>query len=123
VKAKAAKQGIKVKIYPLAEVLSPELYGDALASLGLKNAMRIKGGVDPDGTVFFVIGSHSNLQDLKETVAHELIGHYTFEGMLGEKGLKRLLNRLEKTYGNISKLAEKIGGQSRYLEKFIKLKP
>jgi hypothetical protein len=111
VKAKAAKQGIKVKIYPLAEVLSPELYGDALASLGLKNAMRIKGGVDPDGTVFFVIGSHSNLQDLKETVAHELIGHYTFEGMLGEKGLKRLLNRLEKTYGNISKLAEKIGGQ------------
>ena len=112
VKAKAAKQGIKVKIYPLAEVLSPELYGDALASLGLKNAMRIKGGVDPDGTVFFVIGSHSNLQDLKETVAHELIGHYTFEGMLGEKGLKRLLNRLEKTYGNISKLAEKIGGQS-----------
>jgi hypothetical protein len=36
VKAKAAKQGIKVKIYPLAEVLSPELYGDALASLGLK---------------------------------------------------------------------------------------
>jgi hypothetical protein len=112
VKAKAAKQGIKVKIYPLAEVLSPELYGDALASLGLKNAMRIKGGVDPDGTVFFVIGSHSNLQDLKETVAHELIGHYTFEGMLGEKGLKRLLNRLEKTYGNISKLAEKIGGQA-----------
>jgi hypothetical protein len=112
VKAKAAKQGIKVKIYPLAEVLSPELYGDALASLGLKNAMRIKGGVDPDGTVFFVIGSHNNLQDLKETVAHELIGHYTFEGMLGEKGLKRLLNRLEKTYGNISKLAEKIGGQS-----------
>jgi hypothetical protein len=111
VKAKAAKQGIKVKIYPLAEVLSPELYGDALASLGLKNAMRIKGGVDPDGTVFFVIGSHNNLQDLKETVAHELIGHYTFEGMLGEKGLKRLLNRLEKTYGNISKLAEKIGGQ------------
>jgi hypothetical protein len=112
VKAKAAKQGIKVKIYPLAEVLSPELYGDALASLGLKNAMRIKGGVDPDGTVFFVIGSHNNLQDLKETVAHELIGHYTFEGMLGEKGLKRLLNRLEKTYGNISKLAEKIGGQA-----------
>jgi hypothetical protein len=111
VKAKAAKQGIKVKIYPLAEVLSPELYGDALASLGLKNAMRIKGGVDPDGTVFFVIGSHNNLQDLKETVAHELIGHYTFEGMLGEKGLKRLLNRLEKTHGNISKLAEKIGGQ------------
>jgi hypothetical protein len=61
--------------------------------------------------VFFVIESHSTLEDLKATVAHELIGHYTFEGMLGEKGLKRLLNRLEKTYGNISKLAEKIGGQ------------
>jgi len=112
VKEKAAKQGIKVKVYPIAEVLSPELYGGALAALGLKNAMRIKGGVDPDGTVFFVIGSHNNLQDLKETVAHELIGHYTFEGMLGEKGLKRLLNRLEKTYGNISKLAEKIGGEA-----------
>ena len=111
VKAKAAKQGIKVKIYPIAEVLSPQLYGPTLAALGPEAARRVKGGVDPDGTVFFVIESHNTLQDLKETVAHELIGHYTFEGMLGEKGLKRLLNRLEKTHGNISKLAEKIGGQ------------
>jgi len=111
VKAKAAKQGIKVKIYPIAEVLSPQLYGPTLAALGPEAARRVKGGVDPDGTVFFVIESHNTLQDLKETVAHELIGHYTFEGMLGERGLKRLLNRLEKTHGNISKLAEKIGGQ------------
>ena len=111
VKAKAAKQGIKVKIYPITEVMSPDLYGASLAALGPEAARRVKGGVEPNGDVFFVIESHSTLEDLKATVAHELIGHYTFEGMLGEKGLKRLLNRLEKTYGNISKLAEKIGGQ------------
>jgi hypothetical protein len=111
VKAKAAKQGIKVKVYPITEVMSPDLYGASLAALGPEAAKRVKGGVEPNGDVFFVIESHSTLEDLKATVAHELIGHYTFEGMLGEKGLKRLLNRLEKTYGNISKLAEKIGGQ------------
>jgi hypothetical protein len=112
VKAKAAKQGIKVKVYPITEVMSPDLYGASLAALGPEASKRVKGGVEPNGTVFFVIESHSTLEDLKATVAHELIGHYTFEGMLGEKGLKRLLNRLEKTYGNISKLAEKIGGQA-----------
>jgi hypothetical protein len=111
VKAKAAKQGIKVKVYPITEVMSPDLYGASLAALGPEAAKRVKGGVEPNGDVFFVIESHSTLEDLKATVAHELIGHYTFEGMLGEKGLKRLLNRLEKTHGNISKLAEKIGGQ------------
>jgi hypothetical protein len=111
VKAKAAKQGIKVKVYPITEVMSPDLYGASLAALGPEASKRVKGGVEPNGTVFFVIESHSTLEDLKATVAHELIGHYTFEGMLGEKGLKRLLNRLEKTHGNISKLAEKIGGQ------------
>jgi hypothetical protein len=111
VKAKAAKQGIKVKVYPITEVMSPDLYGASLAALGPEASKRVKGGVEPNGDVFFVIESHSTLEDLKATVAHELIGHYTFEGMLGEKGLKRLLNRLEKTHGNISKLAEKIGGQ------------
>jgi hypothetical protein len=34
VKAKAAKQGIKVKIYPITEVMSPDLYGASLAALG-----------------------------------------------------------------------------------------
>jgi len=58
--------------------------------------------------VFVVIQNHNDLVDLERTLAHELVGHFTVDGMLGKQGLSDLLKRVNKTLG-INKLAEKLG--------------
>ena len=70
-------------------------------------ASRLKGGVF-NGRVFVVIQNHNDLVDLERTLAHELVGHFTVDGMLGAQGLLDLLKRVNKTLG-INKLAEKLG--------------
>ena len=70
---------------------------------------RIRGGVQPDGTVFVIGANHTDMTDLNKTIAHEFVGHYTFEGLLGENGMKNLLGRVDKSFGSVFQLATDLG--------------
>lgn len=66
----------------------------------------VKGAVFPDGTVLVVGDQHVDLRDLEETIAHELIGHYGVDTVIG---LERLNDYAKKT--DVIKLAEQLGGK------------
>jgi hypothetical protein len=106
-KRSAKAKGIEFDYYDsVADLPKPIL--EALGRQGLDTqASRLKGGVF-NGRVFVVIQNHNDLVDLEKTLAHELVGHYTVDGMLGAQGLLDLLKRVNKTLG-INKLAEKLG--------------
>jgi hypothetical protein len=98
VKKKAKAQGIDFEYYDSIEKLPIGILKQ-MAKQGMDvYASQVKGGVHK-GKVFVVVENHSNLADLEQTLSHELIGHYTFEGLLGPKGMDRLLARVEKDYG------------------------
>lgn len=68
-----------------------------------------KGVVLKDGTIVIVGEHHDSIKDLEQTVAHELIGHYGVQGLLGEKGMKDLFARVEAQEGGLLKLADTMG--------------
>ena len=70
---------------------------------------EVRGGVLPDGTVIFVAENHKDLNDVKETIAHELVGHLGVEGLLGEAGMKALTKQIQKTDNSVFELAKKLG--------------
>jgi len=70
---------------------------------------EVRGGVLPDGTVIFVAENHKDLNDVKETIAHELVGHLGVEGLLGEAGMKALAKQIQKTDNSVFELAKKLG--------------
>jgi hypothetical protein len=104
--AKAKSQNIKFKAYKdFTEV--PMKILKALANQGMSiYADKIKGGVAPDGEVFVIVSHHANLKDLEQTAAHELVGHYTLEGLLGKDGIRRLLKRVEASFPGDAKTGE-----------------
>ena len=65
----------------------------------------VQGAVFPDGTVLVVGDQHADITDLERTIAHEIIGHYGVDTVIG---LDRLNGFVRKT--DIISLAEKIGG-------------
>jgi Large polyvalent protein associated domain 38 len=71
----------------------------------------VKGAVLPDGTVVVVGNQHADVKDLEETIAHELIGHYGVDTVIG-------LNRLQEFANNtdVLKLAEQVGGSKLQAE-------
>jgi hypothetical protein len=68
-----------------------------------------KGAVLPDGTVVVIGEAHSNTVDMQKTVAHEVVGHYGVDTVLGPKGMKDLTDRTMRMEGGIQKLAESFG--------------
>ena len=66
----------------------------------------VKGAVFPDGTVLVVGDQHADVTDLEQTIAHELIGHYGIDTVIG---LDRLKSYVKKT--DVVELAERIGGK------------
>jgi hypothetical protein len=70
---------------------------------------QIRGGVLPDGTVIIVAENHTDLNDVKQTIAHELIGHIGVENLLGEAGMKALAKQIQKTNNSVFELAKKLG--------------
>lgn len=68
-----------------------------------------KGAVLPDGTVVVIGEAHSNTVDMEKTVAHEVVGHYGVDTVLGPKGMKDLTARTMRMEGGIQKLAESFG--------------
>lgn len=55
-----------------------------------------KGAVMPDGEVVVIGDMHDSVADLERTIAHELIGHYSVETILGEQGMRDLVKRVFK---------------------------
>jgi len=89
---KALPKGVEVVYAPtLAD--APQALRDAMAEDGVTSA---KGAVMPDGTVVIIGEAHKTLADLEETFAHELIGHYGVDTIIGKDGMQALVDRLFK---------------------------
>ena len=73
------------------------------------NPDEVRGGVLPDGTVFVITKNHADAIDLKKTLAHEITGHLGVEGVLGDEGVRALVNKVAKQEGGVFGLAEKLG--------------
>lgn len=59
-----------------------------------KDLLAVQGGVMPDGTVVVIGNAHTDVADLEETIAHEIIGHYSVDTVLGLDGLKALAKKV-----------------------------
>lgn len=90
--------------------LTPTLRGMA-AKQGLTEEQidGIRGGVLPNGVVFFVSENHADLKDLDRTIAHEITGHLGVEGVLGQNGMNALAKQVAKQKGGVFGLADKLG--------------
>lgn len=72
-------------------------------------ANEVRGGVLPDGTVIIVAENHKDINDVKQTIAHELIGHIGVESLLGEAGMRALAKQIQRTENSVFELAKKLG--------------
>ena len=110
-KEKATAADINFNYYKTFDALPDNVKKDIQAK-GLESYKnQIKGGVLPDGSVFIVVDNHSSMIDLEKTLAHELIGHYSVESVLGQNGMNKLLKQVENQYGNVYTLADKLNLQ------------
>jgi len=121
VKAKLP-DGISFTYYESPSALPESVLADA-KSRGIA-ADTIRGGVTADGKVFIVGDTHTDMLDLERTIAHELRGHYGFEGFVGEGGMGKLLAGAERGHENgVFGLADKlgVGEQARAAAQGVKL--
>jgi hypothetical protein len=75
------------------------------------NEAMVQGAVFSDGTVLVVGDQHADLKDLEATVAHELVGHYGIDTIIGIDKLREYANKTD-----LRKLAEEIGGDKLLAE-------
>jgi len=71
---------------------APDEFLLAVSRKGLDPA-EVRGGVMPDGTVVVIGNTHTSIADLQETIAHETIGHYAIDTLLGPEGMKSLAKK------------------------------
>ena len=90
---------------------APEQFHDYLIEDGIKIAegALIKGGVMPDGTVVIIGNAHVSQADMELTLAHELIGHYGIDTLLGKRGMEALLRAAKRHEGGLMGLASDLG--------------
>jgi hypothetical protein len=118
VKKKAKAQGIDFEYYDAIENLPIGILKQ-MAKEGMDtSASQVRGGVHK-GKVFVVVQNHNNLRDLERTLAHELVGHYAFEGMLGKDGMDNLLTRVNKSFDNVFELAKELGVYEDAMAAFV----
>jgi hypothetical protein len=111
-KADVNKELAKIKLPKGLKIVVFDRLGGALAEkiqAAGHNPSEVRGGVLPDGTVIFVAENHTDLNDVKQTIAHELIGHLGVENLLGEAGMKALAKQIQKTDNSVFELAKKLG--------------
>lgn len=107
VKAKLP-QGINL-VYAATPKQIPAAMLRSLEQQGMDPA-TLKGAVFPDGSVLVIGEHHKTTQDLEETFAHELIGHYGVDTVLGPKEMKALVDRLfAKGDKYVAELAQALG--------------
>jgi hypothetical protein len=66
----------------------------------------VRGAVFPDGTVLVIGDQHANVKDLEETIAHELVGHYGIDTLIGSERLNAFAKKTD-----VIALAEQLGGK------------
>jgi hypothetical protein len=66
----------------------------------------VRGAVFPDGTVLVIGDQHANVKDLEETIAHELVGHYGVDTIIGSERLNAFAKKTD-----VIALAEQLGGK------------
>jgi hypothetical protein len=72
---------------------APDAFMRAVAVAG-KDPATVRGAVLPDGTVVVIGENHTSVADLEDTIAHEIIGHYAIDTLLGPKGMKALVKKV-----------------------------
>ena len=94
------------------------IYAPTLAQVpaDLRGAMAdqghaaIKGAVLPDGRVVVVGEAHASIADLQKSIAHELIGHYGVDIVLGKAGVQKLVDSLfAKGTAHVAQVATGLG--------------
>lgn len=101
-------QGINL-VYAATPKQIPAAMLRSLEQQGMDPA-TLKGAVFPDGSVLVIGEHHKTTQDLEETFAHELIGHYGVDTVLGPKEMKALVDRLfAKGDKYVAELAQALG--------------
>jgi hypothetical protein len=71
----------------------------------------VQGAVFPDGTVLVVGDQHTDITDLEKTIAHEIIGHYGVDTVIGSKRLNQFAQDTD-----VVELAKQIGGKKLVAE-------
>ena len=110
---KQVKEGLPENVdFTFVENLDslPKEFRDYMVAQGVdltKN--KIRGGVLPNGKVFVISNAHRSQSELELTIAHELIGHYGIDSMLGSKGIGALVRAIERGEGGIYGLAARLG--------------
>lgn len=101
---------------------APEQFiNDAIAAG--KDLTTVRGGVMPDGTVVVIGNAHTDLNDLQETIEHELIGHYAVDTLLGPEGMKALVKKVfAGGEEGVLKLATELGVYDDVAEAFAAAK-
>jgi len=73
------------------------------------NPATNKGGVLASGKVYIVAENHSDLNDIKKTIAHELFGHLGVDGLLGMDGLRAMMKKIAGGKDGLFRLATDLG--------------
>jgi hypothetical protein len=98
-------EGVKFEYADTAEKLPDYVK----AEVGADNLADMKGAVLKDGTIVAIGDRHVDLQDFQSTLAHESIGHYAVDRLLGKKGLVDLGRKIEAQDGGIIRMAKEMG--------------
>ena len=110
--ADVKKELNKVKIPKGLDIIVVDKISGSLAELIRARGYdpkTIRGAVMASGKVMIVAGNHTDIKDVKSTIAHELIGHVGVDGLLGEAGMKALAKRIQKDENSVFELAKKLG--------------
>lgn len=73
------------------------------------NPATNKGGVLASGKVYIVAENHSDINDIKKTIAHELFGHLGVDGLLGMDGLRAMMKKIVDGKDGLFRLATDLG--------------
>jgi hypothetical protein len=74
-----------------------------------EEADTMKGVVLKDGTIAVVGDKHLDMLDFEKTLAHEAVGHYGVDRLLGLEGLAKLAERIEAQPGGFIRMSREMG--------------
>jgi Large polyvalent protein associated domain 38 len=76
------------------------------------NFDTLQGAVFPSGEVLVVGENHDSVADLEETFAHELVGHYGVDTILGPEGMRSFADRMfGRGAEHVNEVAQALGVQ------------
>lgn len=102
-------EGVKF-VYAETIMDAPKSFIQALYNQGMdQDSAKVRGGVLPNGTIVVVGENHTDMLDLEKTLAHELVGHYGVDTLLGPKGMDNLIETVNAQKGGMEKLASDLG--------------